>query len=177
VFEWSHLNSIVPIGDAYLLHLRWVDTVLLVDDAGIRWTMGGPLGTFTWADGTPLWNGVDDSWLSHAHLSDAWDGGLVAFDNGSHRSPPETSIVELAWDEDARTVEEVFRWRHPEGRFVGIIGDVRKLSGGTYLVAWSTYGDLDEVDPDGQIVWHAATDPLRSLGRAVWIPDLYEVGR
>jgi hypothetical protein len=178
VFEWSHLNSLVHLADrdAWLLHLRWVDTVLLVDrpTGEILWVMGGPDGTFTWADGAPLWSGVEDSWLSHAHLSDAWDGGLVAFDNGSHRSPPTSSIVELAWDEGSGTVEEVFRWSHPDGRFVGIIGDVRKLPGGSYLASWSTAGDLDEISPAGEVLWHAETEPPRSVGRVVFLRDLYD---
>lgn len=176
VYEWSHLNSVVylPTRDAYLLNLRWVDTVLLVDRStgAILWRMGGPYGEFTTPAGDPLYTTVDDSVLSHAHLSDAWDGGLVAFDNGSHRTPQVSSIVELEWDESAHTVSEVFRWPDPEGRFVGIIGDVRKLPGGDYLAAWSTLGEITEVDPAGRLVWKLRTDPLRSLGRLQWIPEL-----
>jgi hypothetical protein len=177
VYEWSHLNSVVYLADrdAYLIHLRWIDTVLLVDrpTGAIEWRLGGPMSDFTWDDGRPLWTSVEDTPLSHAHLSDAWDGGLVAFDNGSHRTPLVSAIVELAWDEPSRTVTQVFRWEDPQGRFAGILGDVRKLPGGDYLAAWSTIGEVDEVRPDGVEVWHATTSPLRSVSRVRWIPDLY----
>jgi hypothetical protein len=177
VYEWSHLNSLVwlPEQDAFLVHLRWVDTVLLVD-AGtglIRWTLGGPYGEFTDPAGGPLWDGVGTTPLSHAHLSQAWDGGLVAFDNGSHRQPQVSALVELAWDEQARTATEVFRWEDPQGRFVGVLGDAKKLPGGTVLGSWSVLGELNEVAPDGREVWHATTSPLRAVGRIQWVGDLY----
>ena len=44
-----------------------------------------------------------------------------------------------------------------------------KLAGGSYLTAWSTYGDLDEVCARrAACCWHADTEPLRSLGRVAF---------
>lgn len=177
LFEWSHLNSVVylPDRDAVLLHLRWIDAVVLVERSSgeILWQMSGPYGEFLHADGSPIWSGSEAAILSHAHLSQAWDGGLVAFDNGSHHTPPWSSIVELAWNEEARTVEEVFRWVHPDRLQVAILGDVRKLPEGGYLASWSTVGELTEVAPDGTIRWRARTTDGKITMRVVWLGSLY----
>lgn len=176
VREWSHLNSIVhlPDLDALLIHLRWVDTVVLVDRStgAVRWKLGGPDSDFVRDGGGPLWDGVEASLFSHAHLSDAWDGGMVLFDNGSHHPEPVSAIVEVAWDEGARTAREVFRWEDPEGRFVGILGDARRMPGGGYLGSWSTLGELTEISPDGEREWWARTDPPRALSRVLFLPTL-----
>lgn len=177
VFEWSHLNSLVylPDRDAYVVNLRWVDTVLLVDapSGEVLWRLGGPLSDFTSETGGSLWTDADHALMSHPHFSEAWDGGLVAFDNHSHPDGSVSSIVEIAWDEDARTVREVFRWEDPQGRFMGVLGDVRKLPDGGYLAAWSNVGELNEVGPDGAERWRATTDPVSFTSRVQWIADLY----
>lgn len=177
LYEWTHLNSIAYLAerDAYLVHARWLDAVFLVDrpTGAVLWQLGGPGGQFTLGAGGSPYPSLAGSLLSHAHLSDAWDGGLVAYDNGSHRVPPRTALVELRWDEDARTVDEVWRWEDPTGRFVGILGDVRRLPAGGTVSSWSTLGEIGELDANGVVVWHARTTPLRSVSRLVFFDTLY----
>ncbi|MEQ1500755.1 MAG: aryl-sulfate sulfotransferase [Myxococcota bacterium] len=181
VFEWSHENSLAYLADRdrYLVNLRWLDTVVAIDRSTgtIAWSLGGPYGSFTTPTGGSIYGSADDSLLSHAHWSDAWDGGLVAFDNGTHHDPPLSSIVTLAWDEDARTVAETSRWTDPEQRFVGILGDARQLPGGDVLSSWSVLGELREVTPAGEVVWSAHTEaggdgPAVSIGRVRWLSEL-----
>lgn len=178
LFEWSHGNSLVwlPARDRLLVHLRWIDTLLLVDRASgeIKETLSGPYSPYTRTDGTPTWTSAEDTLLSHGHLSDAWDGGLVMFDNGNHHDPPVSSIVELVWDEESQTLGEVFRWSHPDQLEVNVLGDVRKLPGGTYLAAWSTEGELTEVSADGTLLWRGCLPDSRPIPvRIVWLPSLY----
>ncbi len=176
VYEWSHLNSLayLPDRDAYLLNVRWTDTLVLVDRASgqILWQLGGPDSDFRLPGGAAPWVSAEDTVLSHAHFSEAWDGGLVAFDNGSHRQPQVSSLVELAWSETTGTVEEVFRWEDPEGRYLAALGDVRRVPGG-YLASWSTAGELTVVDPSGALLWKGTAQPQRAMSRLVYLPDLY----
>ncbi len=168
VFQWSHSNSLVVLGSRTLVYVRWLDTLLALEaDGSVAWELGGPDSDFTWDDGSPLWTSAEDPGpTSHAHLSHAWDGGAVFFDNGDHRSPRVSSVVELAWDEAAGTVSEVWRYEHPEGRYLSVLGDVRKLER-NYLIAWTGDGVLSEVTPEGEEVWRATTDPPLQVSRFV----------
>lgn len=174
VFEWSHLNSLVRVGSDWWLFLRWVDTMVRVDGTtgGVIWRMGGPDSDFTAPDGSPLWDGADHSFVSHPHLSDAWEGGFVAFDNGDHATPQVSSLVLFEVDSSARTVRQRMRFPDPQGRFVGILGDARRLPGGHVLGSWSVLGELDEVTLDGEELWRAHTVPQKAVGRVVYVADL-----
>ncbi|MEQ1570354.1 MAG: hypothetical protein ABMA64_32265 [Myxococcota bacterium] len=177
VYELGEVSSLVAVPplDALLVHVRWFDTTLLVDRAtgDIVWRLGGPWSDFSGPQGEPLWTSPTDTLTSHGFLSDAWDGGMVMFDNGVHHDPPVASLVELAWDAEAHTVEEVRRFADPLGRSVPILGDARRLPDGHLLGAWSTLGELNEIDADGVERWRAATTPERAIGRVRWIADLY----
>ncbi len=181
ILEWTHTNSLVflPDDDAFVINTRWTDAVLKVrrSTGEILWQLGGEGSDFTFPGGDPLYEGAEASHLwSHSHLSQVWDGGFVAFDNGPHADPQVSSVVEVAYDEGAGTAWEVFRYTDPQHRFMGILGDVRKLPGGTYLISWSTGGGLTEVAPDGTVLWEAVARPSAAPARIAWVPDLYAVG-
>ena len=133
--------------------------------------MGGRSSDFTREDGSPLYTSAEDSWpWSHAHLSDAWEGGALLFDNGDHYDPPVSGVVEVAWDEEARTVREVWRWTRPDGVFLFTLGDARRLPGGNVLVAWTGEGRLTEITRDGDIVWDARAEPGLQVSRIQVLP-------
>ncbi|MFT4624935.1 MAG: hypothetical protein ACI8PZ_003601 [Myxococcota bacterium] len=170
VFEWTHGNSLVhlPESDRFLVYTRWTDTLYAVDrtTGAVDWQLGGARSDFTWADGEPLYAGAEDPgpW-SHAHLTDAWEGGALVFDNGDHYDPPASSVVELAWDEEARTVREVWRYSDPDGGYQVVLGDARRLPGGNVLVAWTAEGRLTEVTREGDVVWEAHSEPALRVSR------------
>ncbi|MCB9686513.1 MAG: hypothetical protein H6738_08575 [Alphaproteobacteria bacterium] len=174
VFEWSHLNSLVRVGSDWWLFLRWTDTMVRVDGATgeVLWRMGGPDSDFTAPDGSPLWDGAEHSFVSHPHLSDAWETGFVAFDNGDHATPKVSSLVVFDVDQAARTVRQRLRFPDPQGRYVGILGDARRLPGGHVLGSWSVLGELDEITLDGEEVWRAHTVPAKAVGRVIHLPEL-----
>ncbi|MCA9491291.1 MAG: aryl-sulfate sulfotransferase [Myxococcales bacterium] len=174
VFEWSHLNSLVRVGSDWWLFLRWTDTMVRVDGGTgeVVWRMGGPDSDFTAPDGSPLWDGADHSFVSHPHLSDAWESGFVAFDNGDHATPKVSSLVVFEVDQAARTVRQRLRFPDPRGRYVGILGDARRLPGGHVLGSWSVLGELDEVTLDGEELWRAHTVPAKAVGRVIYLPEL-----
>lgn len=176
--EWTHSNSLVyePTLDSYFLFSRWIDTLFRIDRTSgeILWKMGGKDSDFTLLDGSLPWLSAEESALwSHGHLSQAWDGGLVMFDNGDHHTPEVSSIVEIAWDESTMMVEEVFRYEHPSGLQSYMLGDARKLPRGGYLAVWSEEGRITEITPDGAEVFSLELGLGRGLGRAAFIEDLY----
>lgn len=166
--DWSHANSIVhaPASDRWYVQVRYHDALLAIDRATgeMLWALGGPYGEFD----APS----PDDLPKHAHLSDAWDGGFLAFDNQDHASR-HSRVVEYAYDEESRTVWPVWEYADPEGRYAAFLGDARRLPGGNRLISWSPFGELTEVTPEGDVVWsskHPFTvsrvTPLWELGMA-----------
>ena len=182
--EWTHTNSIVfvPEESAYFLYSKYTDSLLKLrrDGATKRlervWRIGGQGSEFTFADGRPTWSEEEPSALwSHGHLSHVWSDGFVLFDNGDHKRPDTSRLVEYRIDESAKTIEEVYAWADPAGGHTASMGDVRKLPGGNYLAGWSSLGRINEVDPStGERVWELQGDLGLVVGRVYPIPDPYQ---
>ncbi len=174
--EWTHSNSLMALDDAsFYVMAKNLDCLLKVDRAtgGITWQIGGMYGDFTYADGAPVWTSLSNALFSQSHMSHIWDGGMVVFDNGDFSNPKVSRAVEFAWDEANFTIEEVWHYDEPSGEHTGSMGDVRKLAGGNYLVAWSSLGYLSEVTSEGEIVWKLETNNVGILGRVTPLTDLY----
>jgi hypothetical protein len=169
--DWTHSNSLMyfPPHDAYYLMPRRHDTMLKIDaqSGELLWQAGGPNSTFSY--------NPDHLW-SHAHMSQVWDGGFTLFNNGDHLVPQVSSAQEWSWDEDTQEMNLVWEYKDPEGRYITMVGDTRKLSGGNYLVSWTTLGRLTEVTPDNELVWEAEVDTLgETTVRTRWLPSLYDL--
>jgi hypothetical protein len=165
-YEFTHSNSLALTEDgaSYLLMARYIDTILKIDAAtgSVIYELGGLHSTLT----LPAGQG-----FAHGHFSHAWDDRILVFDNGNHRFKPVASrVVEYRIDEAAGTAEEVWEYPHPEGDFVGILGDARRLPGGHTLVNWSTHGRIEEVEPDGSLVWQLAM--TSTFSRMTFVSDL-----
>lgn len=172
--EWGHGNSLAYLDDddAYFMMMRYTDALVKVDRAtgSTVWTMGGPCGTVANAAGdAPFW--------SYPHFSQVWrdaDGlHVLVFDNGDNYEPQISRVVEYLIDEAAGSATEVWSYTHPTGDFIRILGDARRLEGGNTLIAWSPQGAMQEVTPEGDIVWYASTGLGQTVGRVHFIPDIY----
>ena len=117
--EWSHSNSLMwePTTDRLFLFARYWDALIAFERTGeVAWVMGGPKSDFEIASGTEF--------MTHSHLSELWDGGMLVFDNRNHHKSGTSRVVEFAWDEDTMTVEEV--WSYEDDTFVSFLGDARR---------------------------------------------------
>jgi hypothetical protein len=176
--EWTHTNSLMAIDDqSFYISAKNVDAILKIDrnDGSIVWQLNGMYGDFTHPDGTAVWRSVQDLDLfSHSHMSHLWDGGMVVFDNGdlSH-DPPFSRAVEYTFDEDELTVEQTWEYVEPDHQWTGAMGDVRKLDGGNYLIAWSSLEYVNEVTPDGETVWQVEMSDVGTFARVVPMASLY----
>jgi hypothetical protein len=171
IHEWTHSNSLMfrdDDPDHYYLMSRYMDALIKIDrtTGDVVWQMGGEHNEFDRIG--------DPRWWSHAHMSNLWDGGMVVFDNqtfGTRKS----RIVEYAIDEETKTIEQVFEYVDPQGRHCAMLGDVRKLPNGNYLVSWSPYAHLSEITPAGEEVWRVQGDLGGTTGRVTWIEDIYDL--
>ena len=55
-----------------------------------------------------------------------------------------------------------------------LLGDVQKLPDG-YLAAWSSRGELTELDRDGNVRWQVQSELGTATGRITWFPDIYDL--
>ncbi len=177
VSEWTHGNSLVysEAEDAYYLFAKYTDWLMKIDASSgeLLWQLGGQGSDFTYPDGLPVWTSAyAPTLVSHGHMSQVWEGGMVVFDNGDHRTPAVSSAAELAWNETERTVQRVWEFYHPQGQATVPLGDVKKLDNGDYLVSWGRIGDLMVIAPDKTVRWYATVPSLFTIGRVVPLDHL-----
>jgi len=167
--DWTHANSLAydDADDAFFMEMRHLDTLAKIDrqTGEVLWTLGD--------GGRSAMTGSEERPMAHPHWSHIWDDGMMYFDNGDHRTPQESRVVELAFDQDARTYEEVWSWSPGDGTFSGVMGDARKLPGGDVLTAWAVQGSLRQLEGD-EIVWQVDADIGSAVSRVRWIEDIYD---
>jgi hypothetical protein len=157
--EWTHSNSLVPMeGGGWWILARYLDQVAAIGpDGSLGAIVGGATPTIPFdGDGLPM---------AHGHFSQVTpDGHLLIFSNGDHEHQLEGSrVVELAIDEGAGVVREVWSAPEPEGRFAGFLGDAVRVGDHTLIV--NPNRGVWEVDADGQPVrFSAHVDPIE-IGR------------
>ncbi len=180
VQEWTHANSLlyVPEDDTYVINDKYTDWMFAVGrtDGRVRWILNGLRSTFTNPDGSEVWRTPADNDLwSHAHTSQVWDGGAMMFDNGDHRDPPYSRVIEVAWDKASDTAEIVWSYDHPEMAFAQALGDAKKLPDDRVLVTWAAAQTVEVVDPaaDNQADWRLRLRDGAWIGRLVPLDSLY----
>lgn len=171
VFDLTHGNSLAvsPDGTELYAHLRYLDALLAVErsSGALLWELGGANSDFVVTDDVELW--------SHGHATQMAPHGMVMFDNANHRDVETSGIVEYTWDVGQGEVSEVFRHDSPEGWEVGALGDVHRLLGGNYLVTWGSRGVVQEITPQGEVVWEARPPDRAVTSRFTLTMDLYDL--
>ncbi len=186
--DWVHANSLLyePDGNTLLVNSRNLDALLALnpDTGEPLWQIGGRYGDFSDIDGDTIgasadaWQveGPNRTWWSHAHLSHLWEDGFVLFDNGYHHDPTVSRVVEYSLDIPGRSIQKTWEFASETGEFDPLLGDVRKLDNGNYLVSWTLQGMITEVTPEGVVVWRASASLGNATTRVRWLADLYGAG-
>jgi hypothetical protein len=149
--DMDHANGLAidPTDENYVLSLRNFDALVKLDyDSGeVIWQLGGKQSDFT-IMGDPL-GGFHGQHSPRVLAS----GNILLYDNGLGHSPPESRAVEYAIDPVAKTAKLVWQYRHSPPIFTEFVGSVERLGNGNTLVAFGAAGIVDEVDPQGNVVW------------------------
>jgi hypothetical protein len=189
-YEWTHSNSLMydEGAGAYFVLSKFLDALAKVDRASgeLEWVLGGPYSDFALPGGEPVWTALDATALwSHGHMSHLWydpatqTGGFAMFDNGYYHPSQDgtgqgwSRVAEYSFDEVAMTVEKVWEHLEPDGGFTPVMGDVRKLPSGSYLVGWSTLGRIEEIAPDGTVPWRLDHPKGSITGRVSWYDEVF----
>ncbi len=156
--NWTHANALdyEPEEDVYYISLKEIGTLVKVDRQTGQsiWHLNGDANEFEMLNGS-------EKILMH-HQFQILDGGALFFDNGV----PErlySQAVELVYDEVAMTAEEVWSYQHVPSMEVAAKGDVERFDDGNTQIVWSTGGELQNVNPAGEVHWQFNTE----LGYAI----------
>ena len=79
-------------------------------------------------------------------------------------------VVELALSGDQATVD----WEHSADLACNLMGDVTRLDGGNTLVSWSSKWQLDEVTPQGEVLWRLSGPGDVSAGFVTPTEELHD---
>ncbi len=160
--DWGHANAIAidDVDDTLVISLRHQDTIVKLDPAtgDVRWILANHDGwnpTFQPALLTPI--GAPFAWPAHQHGPQLLeDGGILLFDNGNenHTTPysdaawmPQLSrVVQYRVDDVARTVAQLWDWRHPDGLYSQALGNADlQVETGSVLATFSYLAKEDGV--------------------------------
>jgi len=168
--RWGHCNAIDYDAeeDAYLVGCLHFDCIFKIDRASgdVLWTLGGEDSDFEIVGG-------EDNWFEGQHQFQFFEDGLVVFDNGPYGGF-ETRASEFRVDYEDFVVERIWEY-NPDPPFgIYAYGDASRLPNGNTLITWSSAGQMDEVTPEGDVVWRLNLDLGAGFGYAVWRGALYE---
>lgn len=164
--NWTVGNGLdhVEQEDAFYMSLRSLGAIVKIDAAGeTEWVLGSQhLDDFTW----------EEERIRATHQLERVDGGLLVFDNGL-RERNYSQALELAIDEDARTVRTAWTYVREPSVYVYAKGDVRRFEDGSTQVVWSTSGEIQRVTPDAEVLWQLNTALGEAISYTSFIEDWY----
>ena len=152
-----HANAIDADENGNILFsMRHLSTIIKIDrqTGNLDWILGGKQNQFTFLN-----EHVSNSpnYFSFQHdIKVLPDGNITLFDNGNQHTPPYSRAVEYKLDEQNKTADLIWEYRHTPDIYNFAMGSVQKLSNGNTLIGWgiaSSTGSpaLTEVNPDNSI--------------------------
>ena len=167
---WSHANAIQydKDDDAFFVSLSNFGSIVKIDRTSgeVLWTLGGDASDFATADG-------DTDLFQRQHQFKLDDDRIVIFDNGPIDGLV-SRAVEYELDLDAGVAELVWEYTDDPACYTAALGDVVRLPDGDTLVTFSSQGQVDQVRPDGELVWRLRSSMGAGIGYTDWREILYE---
>lgn len=167
IHDWTHANALDydAASDAYYLSMKSLRCLVKIDrtTGELLWTMNGPLSDFAGAA------------IDVHHQFHLLDRGVLFFENGPDERGS-SRAVEVSYDEDAGTMEEVWSYVHDPPLLVYATGDVHRFDDGTTGIAWSTAGEIQRVTPDGEVIWQLNVDLGQALTYVQVVESMYVGG-
>ncbi len=166
--SWAHMNALrhVPEQDVFYVSLRAFDGIFKIDaTAGeLQWVLGSGYTDFT-SSGEPF------EPFAAQHGFQVLDGSLLVFNNGNPGASS-SRVYEIALDEESMEADITWTYDPEPATFCPTLGDVHRFPSGNTLAVFSTAGQIDEVTPDGELVWRLNAELGGALGYAVWTDSL-----
>ncbi len=168
--DWTHANSLhyYDETDTFLVSFRNLDMIAEIDA-----TTGDVLREFGGESGYQLTEGSRSFNYQH-DVSWTADGNLLMITTDDDIK--ETTAVEYAVDDDARSLDEIWSHGDGEGIYVLVQGTARDLSNGNRLINFGSSGIVREVTIDNEVVWEMEVLAGAAFGNTVPFVDLWQPG-
>lgn len=169
-WDWSHGNylTVDPESGLYLVVLRNLDAIAAVDvETGEhRWTLGNSWGEYQPAQPPAL------IWPHSVELL----GDQLWVFNQTYENMTGACSHAVVFDLDADNGRATQSWYHEneECSHVNYLGSHHPLAGGNHMVVWSQDGLLDEVTPEGDLVFRLSTELGWEFAYAARESSLYQ---
>jgi hypothetical protein len=202
VFQWRSWDYL-PITDSYaslntstvdLIHgnalevdengnvlfsMRSLSSIIKIDrqTGNIDWILGGKQNQFTFLNEH---ESNSPNYFSFQHdIRELPNGDITLFDNGNQHTPPYSRAAEYKLDEQSRTADLVWEYRHTPDIYNFAMGSVQRLSNGNTLIGWgfaSSTGSpaVTEVRPDTSIALELYLPEGQTSYRAYKFPWISE---
>lgn len=131
--------------DAFYLSMRNFSSIVKIDrqSGECEWVLGSTAATITPADGSDV--------FLHEHQFDVLDASIVVFDNAGAGSS--SRVIEYALDPDAGVATEIWSFYPDPAIFTFVLGDVARMDDGDTIIDWAVGGEIDRVNPAGEVEW------------------------
>ena len=167
---WTHANALQydEASDAYLISFKTQDSIHKIDrSTGERiWALGGPESDFHFADGNSVL-------FESQHQFQLLEESILVFVNGDEVDDLDSMAVEYSFDETNPIVERIWSYENDPGFFCFSLGDVQRLENSNTHINWSVQGQLDEVSPDGELLWRLTSDLGSVFGYSERLNSIY----
>ena len=166
--NWSHANALdyVPEQDAYFIALKEIGTIVKVDrkTGTSQWYLNGL------ANGFEMLNGTEPVVLQHQFQ--LLEDSILIFDNGPY-DRGYSQAVEFELDQSALTAEQTWSYGADPPIVVYAKGDVHRYEDGGTQIVWSSAGEIQNVDADGNVQWQLNTPLGYAMTFVEPVPSLY----
>lgn len=168
---WSHANFISYDEDeeAYYLSFRSFNSVYKFDrrTGDLIWVMGGADSDFELSSGST-------NIFTAQHGLHPLGETLLVFDNGEPPLRTYSQLLEVSWDESTGVVETEWSYVPNPTLFNYSHGNVHRFESGNTLATYSNLGLIEEVTPDGEVVWRINAALGGATGYSEYMEALYE---
>ena len=172
-FDWTHSNSVLydEISESVYISIRNLSRVTSIDylTGEVNWN----LGESNFMINPDFENEINFSQQHSVQLTD--NGNLIFFDNGRFQDPELSRCIEVAFENE----EPIIVWEHilPDSMFTGSRGECDRLANGNTLISAGRNGNVIEVNPNNDLVWHLNVKDNNNIRISVYrtqrAPNLY----
>jgi hypothetical protein len=170
IYDWSHANWLTYDArrDTFLVCAGFINTIVEFNITGEVLDVYGGLGA---ANGDYSFDPPGAAFdIPHGvHWADNGDLLMFAADD-------ETRVVQALRyevDAEARVMRRVWSHGAEEGREPQVLGELKQLSDGNLLVNWGSWGTIQIVSPEGELLYEALTDFLEFPGQIQLLESPY----
>ena len=166
-YDWTHANALDydESDDAYLVSIPTTGSIFKIDrtTGEVVWQLGGEGSSFE-LDGAGAMPTLQ-------HQFEQVSDGLLVFDNHYQLSASELAsrMIEYRLDTDAGTATEVWSYMADPPLWCQGLGDVHRFDDGVTAVVWSTAGQIEQVSPEGEVLWKLSGVTNGGLAYIDWL--------